>query len=65
MEYDILNEIMTGTVATLFTDMGKHANYMKTSSEKGHDKSEIPKSSTTNDLNFYMIGSPESISSFQ
>lgn len=45
MEFDILNEIITGTVAQLFTDLNKHANYMKTSSQMGQDKSEIPKSS--------------------
>jgi hypothetical protein len=43
MEFDILNEIMTCTVAQLFTDLSKHANYMKTSSQMGQDKSEIPK----------------------
>jgi len=43
MEFDILNEIMTCTVAQLFTDLSKHQNFMKTSSQMGHDKSEIPK----------------------
>ena len=45
MEFDILNEIITGTVALLFTDLHKHSNFMKTSSQMGQDKSEIPKSS--------------------
>lgn len=45
MEFDILNEIITGSVAQLFTDLHKHSNFMKTSSQMGQDKSEIPKSS--------------------
>ena len=49
MEYDILNEIITGTVATLFTDFGKHSTLMKNSSQMGQDKSEIPKSLTLPD----------------
>jgi hypothetical protein len=43
MEFDVLNEIITGTVARLFTDLNKHANFMKTSSQMGQDKSEIPR----------------------
>lgn len=43
MEFEILNELLTCTVAQLFTDLGKHTNYMKTSSQMGQDKSEIPK----------------------
>ena len=35
MEYDILNEIMTGTVAQLFTDLNKHVAYIKNSSQMG------------------------------
>jgi hypothetical protein len=35
MEFDVLNEIITGTVARLFTDLNKHANFMKTSSQMG------------------------------
>lgn len=50
MEFDILNEIITGTVATLFTDLHKHANFMKTSSQMGQDKSEIPKSNIMGDM---------------
>jgi len=52
MEFDILNEIITGSVAQLFTDLHKHANFMKTSSQMGQDKSEIPK--TPSDI--YSIG---------
>ena len=52
MEFEILNELLTCTVAQLFTDLGKHSNFMKTSSQMGQDKSEIPKQmdffSTTN-----------------
>jgi hypothetical protein len=43
MEFDVLNEIITGTVARLFTDLNKHANFTKTSSQMGQDKSEIPR----------------------
>jgi hypothetical protein len=43
MEFDILNELLTGTVAQLFTDLTKHKSYMKNSSQMGQDKSEIPK----------------------
>ena len=43
MEFEILNELLTCTVAQLFTDLGKHANFMKNSSQMGQDKSEIPK----------------------
>ncbi len=52
MEFDILNEIMTCTVAQLFTDLSKHTNFMKTSSQMGQDKSEIPKQN-----DFYYSGS--------
>jgi hypothetical protein len=50
MEFDILNEIITGTVAQLFTDLQKHSNYMKTSSQMGQDKSEIPRQSLLADI---------------
>ena len=43
MEFDMMNELITGTVAQLFTDLHKHANFMKTSSQMGQDKSEIPR----------------------
>jgi hypothetical protein len=43
MEFEILNEILTGTVAHLFTDLGRHKSFIKTSSQMGQDKSEIPK----------------------
>ncbi len=44
MEFDVLNEILTATVAQLFTNRGSHQNFFKTSSEMGDDKSEIPNS---------------------
>lgn len=50
MEFDILNEIITGSVAQLFTDLHKHANYMKTSSQMGQDKSDIPRQSLTSTI---------------
>lgn len=54
MEFEILNEIMTGTVAQLFTDLTKHSNFIKTSSQMGQDKSEIPKSHSSTDLFSHM-----------
>lgn len=36
--------------------MSKHASYMKTSSQMGQDKSEIPKSSTSSDHNYLGVG---------
>ena len=50
MEYDILNAIITGTVATLFTDVGKHSTINRLSSQMGQDKSEIPKSNSTSNI---------------
>jgi hypothetical protein len=50
MEFDILNELLTGTVASLFTDLNKHKSYMKTSSQMGQDKSEIPHKKTSDFL---------------
>ena len=35
MEYDILNELMTGTVAQLFTNRGVHQNFFRTSRQSG------------------------------
>lgn len=43
MEFELLNEMMTTSVAQLFTDLSKHSNLMKNSSQMGQDKSEIPK----------------------
>ncbi len=43
MEFDILNEILTCSVAQLFTDLSKHQNYMKTSSQMGQENLDIPK----------------------
>ena len=60
MEFEILNEIMTGTVATLFREPTRHANFMKTSSQMGQDKSEIPKSQSSSDL-FAEIGKPSNM----
>ncbi len=42
MEFDVLNEILTGTVAQLFTNRQSHNNFFKTSSEMGEDKLDIP-----------------------
>ena len=42
MEFDILNEILTGTVAQLFTNKTAHSNFFKTTSEMGGLRSEIP-----------------------
>lgn len=45
MEFDILNEILTDTVANLFTSAHLSAAY-KTSSQMGQDKSDIPRRSS-------------------
>jgi hypothetical protein len=46
MEFDILNEILTGTVANLFTSANVNSTpAYKTSSQLGQDKSEIPRRS--------------------
>ena len=49
MEFDVLNEILTGTVATLFTSVNPDrasASTYKTSSQMGQDKSDIPRKSS-------------------
>ena len=46
MEFEVLNEILTGTVATLFTGAQNHASMHKSSSQMGQDKSEIPRKSS-------------------
>ena len=48
MEFEVLNEILTGTVAQLFTgDQNRlSASAYKTSSQMGQDKSEIPRKSS-------------------
>ena len=46
MEFEVLNEIMTGTVAQLFTGAQNHASMHKSSSQMGQDKSEIPRKSS-------------------
>jgi hypothetical protein len=44
MEFELLNELLTGTVAQLFTDLSKHRSFIKTSSQLGQDyKTEIPR----------------------
>ena len=43
MEFEVLNEILTGTVAQLFTGAQIHASMHKSSSQMGQDKSEIPR----------------------
>ena len=47
MEFEVLNEILTGTVAQLFTGaQQQHSNLHKSSSQMGQDKSEIPRKSS-------------------
>jgi hypothetical protein len=47
MEFDILNELLTKSVAQLFTDnQQKHQNILKTSTQMGQDKREIPRQSS-------------------
>ena len=48
MEFEVLNEILTGTVAQLFTgDQARlSSSAYKTSSQMGQDKSEIPRKSS-------------------
>ena len=47
MEFDILNELLTKSVATLFSDnQFKHQNMLKTSTQMGQDKPEIPRQSS-------------------
>ena len=46
MEFEVLNEILTGTVAQLFTGAQNHASMYKSSSQMGQDKSEIPRKSS-------------------
>ena len=43
MEFDLLNEILTDTVAGLFPDLKHNANFIRSSSQMGQDKSEIPR----------------------
>lgn len=57
MEFDILNELLTGTVAQLFTDLTKHKSYMKSSSQMGQDKSEIPHKKTSSTSEFLINSS--------
>ena len=51
MEFEILNEIMTGTVAQLFTiNRTSHLKFFKNSSQLNESKNEIPigRGSTSN-----------------
>ena len=43
----MLNEILTSTVAKLFTDINRHSEINKNSSQMGQDKREIPKNTLT------------------
>ena len=62
MEFEVLNEILTGTVAQLFSNQGVNPQSTpayKTSSQLGQDKSEIPrKSSFSEDLQQSMSDNP-------
>lgn len=49
MEFEVLNEILTGTVAQLFTSSDASrlsSSAYKTSSQMGQDKSDIPRKSS-------------------
>jgi len=49
MEFDILNELLTQSVAQLFTDNQlKHQNMLKNSTQMGQDKREIPRQGSAN-----------------
>ena len=50
MEFEVLNEILTGTVAQLFTGAQSHASMHKSSSQMGQDKSEIPRKSSFSEI---------------
>ena len=50
MEFEVLNEILTGTVAQLFTGAQNHASMYKSSSQMGQDKSEIPRKSSFSEV---------------
>lgn len=62
MEFEVLNEILTGTVAQLFSSQGQNPQSTpayKTSSQLGQDKSDIPrKSSFSEDLQQSMSDNP-------
>jgi len=42
MEFDILNELLTSSVAQLFTDNQKHQQMLRNSTQMGQDKN-IPR----------------------
>jgi hypothetical protein len=47
MEFEVLNDILTGTVASLFTNSTASSTpAYKTSSQMGQDKSDIPRRSS-------------------
>ena len=50
MEFEVLNEILTGTVAKLFTGEAQHASMHKSSSQMGQDKSEIPRKNNFSEM---------------
>ena len=50
MEFEVLNEILTGTVAQLFTGATQHPSMHKTSSQMGQDRSEIPRKSQFSEM---------------
>lgn len=59
MEFEILNEIMTGTVASLFTiNRSSHLKFFKNSSQLNESKIDIPmgRGSTSNLLNDQLFG---------
>jgi hypothetical protein len=60
MEFEVLNDILTSTVASLFTSSNVNATpAYKTSSQLGQDKSEIPRrSSFQEDLQQSMTDNP-------
>ena len=45
MEFDILNELLTSSVAQLFTDNQKHQQMLRNSTQMGQDKN-IPRQSS-------------------
>jgi hypothetical protein len=60
MEFEVLNDILTSTVASLFSNSNAQSTpAYKTSSQLGQDKSEIPRrSSFSEDLQSSMSDNP-------
>ena len=51
MEFEVLNEIMTGTVAQLFQGGQQQSQSIyRTSSQMGQDKSDIPRKSSFSEM---------------